>query len=373
MIGLGKPVMHLSVISLLLLLLSSCERRDLEDASSDSIQIRADIDWTSHFGRVPTGMTFGLYNAHTGSQISMEESNLTEHHSLAARVGKYQMLVFNTTATELDMYDFSLSNYENANVRLRPLTSRVHEAWDEGIAFSQTAEPLGVASDTIAVTEDMLLGSIYFEPHHRTRSEAVQEADSTWVFTMTPRDETTLLSIRIRVPGIYSMGLVEGALDGMAATYLLGQRATSDEVTAHLLSKADWKVFYDEDHTNNGWISADIRVLGLPEIPTKSATDRDSTQNHLTLDFLLQDGETHYRFDRNVGDLMHYADTRIVKDEVTGEEHSENYYVDYPTHHLYLVVNTPPLPELPPQDIGASVFAAEVSPGEDGEIVDVDM
>lgn len=373
MICLNKSMLSLSVFPALLLLLSSCERRDLEEASSDSINVRADIDWTARFGKVPTGMTFGVYNGHTGSQVSMEETNQTEHHRLAARVGNYELLVFNTTASELDMYDFRLDNYDNASATLRPMTERTHEEWDEGLEFSQAAEPLGVATDTIAVTDEMLLGSIYFEKHARTRSEARQEPDSTWVFTMTPQDETTLLSIRIRVPGIYSMGLVEGGISGMAAEYLLGQRATSDKETIHLLGKADWKVFYDEDHTNFGWISTDIRVLGLPEIPMRSVVNRDSTLNHLTLDFLLQDGETHYRFDRNVGDLMRYVDTRIVKDEITGELRQENYYVDYPTHHLYLVINTPPLPELPPQDIGASVFSAEVSPWVEGEIVDVDM
>ena len=356
-----------------LLLLPSCERRDLEDAIGDTVKVRTDIDWMSRFGKVPTGMTFGLYNAHTGGMVKQEESNFVTRYSLASQVGDYQMLIFNMTANELNMFDFSLSNYNDASVKLRPLTNRVPEEWDAGIDFSQAAEPLGVATDTIAITDDMLLGSVRFEPHPRTRSMVVEEPDTTWVFTETPQDETTLLSVRVRVPGIRSMGLVEGAVSGMAAEYLLGQRATTSRETTHLLAKAEWTAFYDEDDTDNGWISTDIRVLGLPEIPVRSVVDRDSMLNHLTLDFLLIDGKTHFRFDRNVGDLMRYADTRYVRDETTGELRRENYYVDYPTHHLYLVVSTPPLPDLPPVDIGASGFSAEVSPWQKGEIIDVDM
>ena len=105
-------------------LLSGCERRMLEDVFGDKVDIRTDIDWLTRFGIEPTGMTFGIYNGDDGRRIDIDESNTVDRHAFTTQAGRYHLLIFNTTATELDMYDFRLDNYSNASVTLRQLTTR---------------------------------------------------------------------------------------------------------------------------------------------------------------------------------------------------------------------------------------------------------
>lgn len=44
------------------LLVSSCDRRDLEVMASEKTNIRLDFDWMTRFGTRPTGMTVMLWS-----------------------------------------------------------------------------------------------------------------------------------------------------------------------------------------------------------------------------------------------------------------------------------------------------------------------
>jgi len=367
-------------VCLLLLLLFSCTRYDLELYDDGKADVHFTFDWTSRFGQKPDGMTF-MY-AYDNDTISYYDPTYrVDERTERWQAGTYYVTVMNKSFGEYGTMSFYRRNSHN-DIMAIANTYHISEekAWDNGRTYMEEPERIGVATDTVVVPKaiDDLVFRDYREP------STIEELHLEQPMVVQP--QTTTLNIHVKVRGIKYMrdlnnGGLSGYIMGMADGFYLNQRWRRTNVGTIKLTK--WKMGYDDyksapnDSLANdslvkdgyiGWVHTTVETFGLPH-GKELLKWRTSQDNYIQLHFTLIDGRSH-NFGYPVG-----LNIRYVGDK--GE--TEVFNQSDVTLELDLVIDAPfykegEVPILPyAQPEGSSAFDAQVEPWGDDVNVDVPM
>lgn len=343
-------------------LLSSCDRRPLEVYSDGVAAVRIEVDWEKYFPEEPTGMTVQL--AKDGDDVTHRSmTNDTRSQTFLLGTGTYRLLVFNQSFTEFGSMSFTgTESHHDLTAHAEPMRTRTPKTWDEGTAYMQDPEPIGVAVDTFTVTPDMTDGQLRFVDYRR-RFEL--EGTDTTVTTIReePRLMVSTLNVRVRVRGYSNMRGVEARITGMADGFSLAQTWRNETSGTLLLSH--WYAQRDTAATNAGWVTTRTSTFGLPHGKEREA-NRLATDNVVTLCFTLIDGSERLfaydvgkfiRYRSDTGDAWTQADVTLDLDLTLDVPFLDD-------------DDTPLLPDVEPDKQGAG-FDATVDPWEEGATIPI--
>ena len=365
----------LAAIVFVLLVLSGCHRLPLERYYTGKGTVHIDVDWTSHFGEKPSGMTIIL--AKDGDSITFTDiTNQVDFYDIELEPGTYKLLIFNQSYGEFGSMSFGKRKSFNDIFAMATQQQRATEFWDVNVGYLREPEAIGCAVDTFTVLPEMADGEprfVYYKDHVPTYFESLR-------LTEVVEPMTTEMFIRVKIIGMKYMASVIGNISGMANGFLLSQAWRREDSGYHLLD--NWTVspvYYENGDTLNsyGFITTTIRTFGLPH-GRELLEQRDSTSNMISLCFTLIDGTQHV-FRYPVGKHIRYhnevAETRAGDADSTATEQKQYFYKTDVTLKLDLLLEapffeTPDLPNLPyAQPKGTGAFDAEVSDWGDEEQV----
>lgn len=375
--------------ALISLALASCyQRAPLEIYYQDMAQIRLEVDWLNHMEEKPSGMTVLL--AKDGDTFTTQRiTNNVDSMYLRLEAGTYKLLLLSNAFDEFGSIHFDgQTSFGNVVVRADNLTSRMNQAWDRGVKYMKTPDVLGVALDTLTVTqEDIDKNRHFIDWRQRFAPDTISIVHRETVYPITSR-----LNLYVRVQGYKFMRSLEGSISGMADGCYLSRFQNTNEYGPHFLDSWTHRVgtrqdvmkpenvnpvqddLYPADTLSHDWLFASIPVFGLPGNTPEDMAQRNPESNVLTLCFTLVDGTSHvYRF--NVGDLFRYRNSAItdisgthVKSDGTAEI-GLNLVIDLPRTRVDL-----PYAEDPGSSSGnASSFDVVVDDWEEGDTVDVGL
>ena len=352
------------VVILLLALFTACDRYDIELYYTGKAYVRVNVDWETRFGETPSGMTIML--AKDGDSITFTDiSNFVDYYDLELEPGTYKMLIFNRTSGEFgSMRFFQMKSFNEAFAYAQQL-QRTTDFWDVNVSYMREPEHIGCVVDTFTVLPEMTDGNFRFVPW-RDKKEDLRE---TLTLDEIVDPMTTELFVRVKIIGYKYMGGIIGNISGMAEGFLLSQAWRRTQTGYHLLDSWTSKPSPEESDslTSVGYITANINTFGLPH-GRELLSQRDSTNNMLSLCFTLIDGTQHV-FRYPVGKHIKYR---------TADENGYFSKTDV-TLELDLLLEAPffqdhDVPNLPyAQPSGTGAFDAEVADWGDEEQVDVPM
>ena len=351
------------------MLFASCDRRPLEVYWPDAARIRIDVDWQRYFSQKPTGMTLLFYpESKNWEQPQSIVTNSVDQVFVDLKPDVYRVILFNQSVDEFGSMRFEdMQSYDKAVARARNMVTRVNEAWDDSLTYMTDPELLGVALDTIVITEDMLEQQVHFASYHDRHRYTLTTDTAVHVFQETVRPLTTQIYVLVHVNGIHNMRSMEGNITGLADGCALSQIWRTEESRPLLLDA--WSVGgitrSVADSISDGWCTCVMPTWGLPH-GKELLSQREREDNLLTLCFTLRDNTTRvYQFP--VGQLIHYKD---AGEPLSGQPWST-------LRELEVVVDAPAadVPQLPEViDVGGgSGFDARVADWEDGGTFNVGM
>ena len=374
-IGPIGPMRLIGPMLLMLLALISCDRYELEQYYTGKAKVRVNVDWMSHFGERPSGMTIML--AKDGDAITF--SDITHDvggYDLDLEPGYYKMLIFNRTSGEYGSMGFNqMKSFEQAYAYAQQ-QQRSPDFWDVNTSYMREPEDIGCAVDTFTILPEMVDDRFRFVNWKDKGGDQVDTVNIQEVVD----PMTTEMYIRVRVIGIKYMASVIGNISGMANGFLLTQAWRRPQRGYHLLD--NWQcspiTYEDADSLKSvGYITTTIRTFGLPH-GNEMIEQRDSTSNVLSLCFTLID-DTRHVFRYPVGKMIRYRNTDT--DPSTPSNTRGGFYFSKSdvTLELDLIVDAPfynddEVPNLPyAQPSGTGAFDADVEPWGDEEIIDIPM
>ena len=376
--------------ALISLALASCyQRAPLEIYYQDMAQICLEVDWLNHMEEKPSGMTVMLAKDSDAFTFQRVTNNVDSMY-LRLEAGTYKLLLLSNAFDEFGSIHFDgQTSFGNVVVRADNLTSRMNQAWDRGVKYMKTPDVLGVALDTITVTqEDIDKNRHFIDWRQRFAPDTISIVHRETVYPITSR-----LNLYVRVQGYKFMRSLEGSISGMADGCYLSRFQNTNEYGTHYLGSWTHRVgtrqdvmkpentapeqdpLPQADSLTHDWIFTSIPVFGLPGSPEEGLGQRDPQSNVLTLCFTLVDGTTHvYSFE--VGDLFRYKNasvtdlsgTRRVKSGETAEI-GLNLVIDLPQGQ----VDLPYAEDSSSSSGSASSFDVVVDDWEEGDVVDVGL
>lgn len=365
----------MSPIIALLLVLTSCERYELEQYYTGKAKVHVDVDWETLFGERPSGMTVML--AKDGDAITFSDiTHDVDGYDLELEPGYYKMLVFNRTSGEFGSMKFSqMKSFEQAYTYAQR-QERTTEFWDINADYMREPENIGCAVDTFTILPEMVDDQFRFVNWKDKKGDRVDTVNINEVVA----PMVTEMYIRVRVLGAKYMSSVIGSISGMANGFLLTQAWRRSERGYHLLDH--WQrspITYEggDSLKSMAYITTTISTFGLPH-GNEMVEQRDSMSNLLSLCFTLIDGKQHV-FHYPVGKMIRYRNTDT--DPSTPSNTRGGFYFSKSdvTLELDLIVDAPfynddEVPNLPyAQPSGTGAFDADVEPWGDEEIIDIPM
>ena len=245
---------------------------------------------------------------------------------LRLEAGTYKLLLLSNAFDEFGSIHFDgQTSFGNVVVRADNLTSRMNQAWDRGVKYMKTPDVLGVALDTLTVTqEDIDKNRHFIDWRQRFAPDTISIVHRETVYPITSR-----LNLYVRVQGYKFMRSLEGSISGMADGCYLSRFQNTNEYGPHFLDSWTHRVgtrqdvmkpentapgqdpLPQADSLTHDWLFTSIPVFGLPGSPEEGLGQRDPQSNVLTLCFTLVDGTTHvYSFE--VGDLFRYKNASVT-------------------------------------------------------------
>lgn len=341
-------IRQISLISLICLLLASCEREPalfLHDHVLTA-PVRVAVDW-SHFTRfeTPTGMTVKLFQQNDSGQYILYSSTSTNdltHVDYSLPAGTYADYVINQSEGEFGTVTFAnINNWQTASVN----TVRQDSRW-----YKDTIVTSPLVSDIEWVGTDRHTGL-------ELTQERIDTVDGRLVTidTLHPRNIVRTVTVYVHIKNINSLRSARASLQGLAGTYLLGQGHTSDDKVTQLLET--WHETTDSlasDGSGMFWgtIVAQLSSFGLPY-----GHQGKPEENVLHLQCLLKN-DSILKFDYPVGDKFKIE--YDVKDSTNIDLH---FFID--------ITMEAPLPYVPDDDNPGSGFDVTVEDWGDERRVDV--
>ncbi len=274
----------LYILSAMLLLLS-CERRELTYDYQPTVAIVVNTDW-SDMSTTPSGMSVYCYPEDGSDPIVVITNNIS-YATVDLPMGVYKILVFNQIPSDFGTLSFDgLDSYETAAIYSVPSssTSSISKTGAETVR-----DPEEVAAATyldLEVTEDAINESIYA----RTLSTKAEDLIYKNIY-VTPKVVIKTTRVKIRISGIYNFYSADAQLYGMATGYNFSQEKSHTDMVTHSLQS--WtSTTYEEDY-REGEISINFTCFGLPgQTASSVVADYADWEGVIDVDILLVDQST---------------------------------------------------------------------------------
>lgn len=271
-----------------LLLLTACERRPLEVYTQDMAAVAVEVDWMKYFGQRPSGMTLLVYDE-DDALVRSTITNDVDRQQLFLPLGTYRLTVFNHSYDEYASMRFAdMSSHTLAATHATTLTTHQLDYWEQPTdgRYIQDPEDIGVATDTITITPEMIgTGAIRFADYHDRHK--LQPDTAAFTFNEAPVPMTVTLFIKAKVKRRQSVNGVAAYITGMADGFYINRvNRTATDGTLYL---PDWTLQkVGDDADSLGIITTEIKTFGLP-FGRELSAQRDSTDNILTFHLMLTD------------------------------------------------------------------------------------
>ena len=364
------------VLQLIVLFVTSCERRPLEVIVDNRVKVRIVVRWKINFvplyNETPSGMTVRIFSS--DNRVVYDEMTHRDTVTVALEPDTYRMVIYNEVASEYADYGmrfYDYNDYDLVTFRSSQYT-RATGALAEGVSHLVPPEypHIAVACDTFEVTRDMVLqDTTMFIPYEEFRDngyEAYREHTRLVEFDEEPWPMTVNLHLALLVKHRDRLSRIEGSLSGMSDGFHVTKVIRTTETASLWIdpSADKWRrAKYSEDADQLGLLQTQVACYGLP-YGKETAEERTETDNVLSLRLTLTDGKS-YDFTYNVGKLIRYIDPETeIEKRVRKRQDLRN---------LRLEVNLPDpidLPDVDPTTTGAG-FDAEVAEWEDGGTIDM--
>lgn len=275
---------------LLVLVIVSCEHKDLCYLHPHQTMLRILVDWSRFTVEHPTGMSVYVFPKEGGAP-QLRESNTLTHVDVSLQAGLYDVLAFNQTPSEFGTITFSnIGDYENMSVSCNSHTSRWYSRSDDE-KVAKEPEWFGVdLKQSVEVTTRQL------EEIGAAMARGEEDMEGISVITrMTPLNIIYTVHVRIHVNGIHNLRSFRGSLSGMADGRRFSEQQPSCNEVTHLMET--WEKHVDENDPTKGYLETTFRSFGLP-----GNHQEMSDENLLTVSALLVDNQTIIDFPISVGD-----------------------------------------------------------------------
>ena len=365
------------VSQLLLLLLSSCERRQLEVIVDEKVHVRIIVRWKVNFvelyGSTPNGMTVMIWNVEGGQPIVRTTNS--DHITVELDPGTYHMIIFNELADDYAPYlrFHDADSYDLMACRATTFTvGGATRGWDDGATYMYTPEDprIAVALDTFEITREMVLQDtsifIPYEEYKNNGFVSYRESEHVFEIPEVPWPMTVDLYVELRLKNYHSLRTINGSISGMADGFYMSHINRTTETGTLRFDPEQWtrtRYQYADGSTTDsiGVISTRVASFGLPH-GKELLSQRDSTDNVLKLNFTLANDSV-INLTYNAGHLIRYITP-------TGREAEIRYRTDL--QHLKLEIVLPDIIDLPwVLPTGGAGFDAWVDPWEDGGTFDL--
>lgn len=306
------------LLAVFVLLIASCERRDIYREGKTSLPVIVHMDWRN-LGSDPSGATICFY-PEDGSHPYTFKTNSVGRAIVQVPSGYYTVIVFNRTTEEYGTMQFF--DMEHLGMAKAVLDTRY-------VAWLGTADTIGrvvYEPEVIVVgrTDHFYVhevSSSYFDEYESTRAEGdVEEADLLPdTCRVTPQQMVMNATVKVRVHGIQNVSSVRGHLTGMAGGDYLATRSATDTIATHAIES--WTIQRDETDYTKGYLVGTFRTFGLPE---QYKMNKEALNNRLSVQLKLVDGETVIGRTFYVGDRVEEIEEELVVNVVVGINSTED-------------------------------------------------
>jgi len=230
---------------LLLLAVTSCERRPLEVLIKEKVQIRVVMEWEVNYVQLynekPNGMTLRIW----GSDNVPVLNQITNSDTVMVQLppGTYYVMAYNELASEYaeyGMHFYDYNDYAAMTFRSSHYT-RATNALGEGLPHLVPPEypRIAVALDTVVITQDMVVEQDSVLIPYEEFEEKGYKRDYVYTrvleFDEVPWPMTVDLKVALLVKHRDRLARVEGTISGMADGFYVTQvRRTSETASLWL-------------------------------------------------------------------------------------------------------------------------------------------
>ena len=321
--------MVLSLLGLLLLLVS-CNHKELCYSHPHTAKVRVNVDWSEFVEEDPTGMTVMVYPADGGKPYTVLTHTL-DGASFNLPEGVYHTLAFNQSVSEFGTLEFrQMEKYDKAEVVSVTQDSRWYEGRADGGRVVTQPEWIASHREEGAMVTRQMVEAMRPEGKYRTG-----DAMGYVLSSLVPHNIIYTVHVRVYIDGIYNLRSARAALDGMAEGYRFATARPSDVTATYLME--EWKLTIDENDPTRGHIDTDLYCFGLPY-----GHQGAEEENRFDLSVLLVDNKTILDFPFMVGDRFESLDASV----------SLKLYLEFKL--------TNPLPDVKPEGGSGSGFDASV-------------
>jgi hypothetical protein len=315
---------------LLVLVLTSCERRELWVYTDEFRQVELFTDWSQCDSR-PDGMTAWFMSESLDGRNRRITTAEVEHTWLNLPRGRFTGVIFDWSPAEYANQEFSgMTRPDSALVRVRPASVQPEPDND---LYGSLAVPSDVhiplvdstGMHLLCVTPDPMCADTLKHIEIITgvegdlipwdTREEYEASLVTQTFYCQPKPITWDLRILIHVKGVQFMHSIQGTVAGLAEGMWLGSLEHTTSTCLHPLDK--WQVQFLTDSTSV--LMTTIHTFGLPnKIQTRAEDDFDLSSLRLNIRILLRDEETvlYYHFDVESKNVTIFEDQLVARVEI---------------------------------------------------------
>lgn len=271
-----KGLFYAMIILNLMLLLTSCERRPLEEDCNPKALIPIRVDWTKS-EITPQNVTLLIYNDETGQLVlehRFEHNNNFIQSYIELPIGKYKVVTFNELRDEVD--NVNIRRYDNINTLEAYSIEDVNTKTRINNDF-YTTQPSIFASALIKnfeITSDMVIRSTTIkEDGPLNINKLVLVTDQ--LMNIIPLRNICKIHLTLHVKGLHN-ALMPALINlrNLATGYLIGHELNTLNIATTQFTMNNR--VYDNGSTQDGTISAVITSFGVIGNRT-SISDQPST------------------------------------------------------------------------------------------------
>ena len=386
---------------LLILLITSCERRDLYVYGDEFHSLTLHVDWHDYADRNPDGMTAWFWPRETddrevpdslaswGEPYRFTTANV-QKYDLYLHSGKYHGVVIDYSPEEYSRQQFlDMDDIWQARVVATPDPNQPQEdslglnkalygseAYGHGMPETQggnglyvvRSQPEEMGVDTLCNME--VTAGEYGDYVPYSERNTYQQQLTVKEFRVKPQSPIWQLRLRLPVKGVTNIWQVVATVAGLADGYYLARGCNTNSPC--MVRVTDWQVV-KTDNEGHGYVDTTVRTFGLrPKACTTSSarTTRggelvitDASEVRLNLQFTLRDRKTVCTYQYDLGRYVEeFGDEQVLRlwldeDDFKEDPNLGSGDIDLPYVDAY----------------EGTGFGADVTPWEDGQEAEVSM
>ncbi len=337
-----SPLCPLCPLWCILLLLYSCDRREITYYAEAEFEIR--IDWhNSGLDAEESGNgATAIFYPQDGSAPKTVLMGDRTYEKVRLQTGRYDVLVFNRSFTDFGSLSFRGDCYCELEAYARHVETRM-DPETRTTTRVIVSSPEKLAADVLEDFEvtDEMLGNYSTSSHSLNRSSDASGASGEFTLSFAPRKLTREVKVQVNVIGLNNIRKAAGTLTGVAESVNLSTGKASAETVSQQFSLDE--ITFTEGSPFDGTLTGYFNTFGFEtEIPRQ-----------LHLQALLVDGKTTVdeTFDITAHELEDEGG-RLV---------------------LYIEVTAPPITDVKPEGGSDSGFDADVEEWGDEEESDIPL